>query len=595
MTTPMLGVTPEGAAQVVLPGKMMLSEMFPGDGYEGLRQAIVANGEYRTGDHGSTLRVKTRRVEGSDDYEVLAMAAIVSRDPGRAEAFLDTVQDYTTTSKTRADQVKLYKSIYANEGLVNNAVNQISAILSGGGSYKVRRAKRGKRPGQPDVLQELLVVWTRNVNSVGPLAVITGSRGLQQVTHQGVRQSLTEGSYMGRTVWGKGVDFGTLGKFDVPTNIQALSTAFIEPVKELVGTGIEAFFWKPSSDFVNQLRRPVSKEVKKLLDQFVPKDVSGPLKKDGKILLDPALLVHIKHRGSDSESFGESFVHPALGAVAYRRSLDQLDLVTMQNLINRLTIIKVGSADPKSPYSKTEVALARQSLMQMLLENPGPNMTIVWAGDDVEVEDVGAFATVLGLDQRHAIGDSKVKGALGVPDALLAGTTSDGKSAGWAALIGVSAKLEELQNAFAQAWTTIGERIALENGFTDVDLVYEFDQSVFGDRMELSNQNRATYLTGGMSIRRFLKTQGVDPDAEFIQKAAEMGLDPADPKVLWKDVFVPPTGLPGQGADGTPQGQGPGKTPGAGKPPANTVTPKPTVAPPSPIKEKKTVQTPKPK
>jgi hypothetical protein len=207
--------------------------------------------------------------------------------------------------------------------------------------------------------------------------------------------------------------------------------------------------------------------------------------------------------------------------------------------------------------------------MKSFFDDPGPNMTIVWAGDDVKVEDVGAHAGMLDLDNRHTIADGKIKIAIGVPEALLSGSTGDNKAAGWAAMIGAAAQLEELKNALENICTTLGERIAVENAFDQFDIVFEFDNSLMTDRAEEWNQLRNDLTAGALSYYTFLAARGIDPDAEFRLKAKEQGLDPDQESTLWKDVFVPPLGLPGQGADGGPPGSGPGKTPGSGQPAGN--------------------------
>jgi len=556
-------------------GKMLLGDLFHGDQYAAARAAIKKVGSYRSGGGknggGRELKVQTRPIDGTDEHEVLAIAA-VSRNPGRADDFLDTIEDYQTSGKDRPSLVQMYWNIYKNEGVVNNATNKISAILSGGGSFKVRRAKKGKARKAAETLLQILDWWSRNVNSSPLDGVITGARGLKAVNHQGVRQALVEGSWVGRQVWVP-AEVSGLGRFDLPMNIQSITTAELEPLKGLAGTDAEAFYWKPSRNLIKELTNPTDKDTGKILKRYVPSDIVAKLKKDGKALLDSSLLTHIKHRGNGQDQFGESLIQSALTAIAYSRSIDQLDVVSMQNIINRLTIVMVGSSDPKSPYSKVEVAQARAALMQSFFDEPGPNMTIIWQGDDVNVKDVGAHSAVLALDDRHNIAAGKIKISLGVPDALLTGSTADGKAAGWAASIGAAAELEELQNAFAQAWTTLAERIAVENGFTDIELIYEFDHTLIVDRMAERNQVRNDYTAGALSIRSYLESIGRDPEAEFQQKCFEKGLDPNDETVTWEEAFMPPQGL---------QGQGPGKVPGNGRTPNNQTgktTPDRTPAP----------------
>ena len=573
-------------------GGQTLEDLMPGNGNAAARDAVVQRGEYSSKNGKHTVRVQTRPILGTDQHEVMAVAA-VSRDPGRSSDFVDTIADFLPkANNNRANTVAQLWRIYSAEGIVNNAVNKIAATLSPGGKFKVKHAKKGKVRKAGEILQAILDDFVSNINNARDDGAVTGSRGLQAVTLQAVRMALVEGSWIGRAVWGKKRIFvnGTQGAYSVPLNIQSLTTAEIEPVEGLSSVNFEAFYWKPPEAIKKLLRDPkaVPKELKDKLNKFMAKDLQSQIIKDGKVFLDPALLIHVKHRPVDTQPFGDSFITPAMQGIAFKRSVEALDMVSMQNLINRLTIIMVGSDDPKSPYSKAEVQQARTALMQSLLEDPGPNMTIVWQGPDVNVTDVGANAT-LSLDERHVISENKIKMALGVPEALLSGSTSDGKSSGWAAALGAAAELLELQNAFANSWTTIGQRIATENGFEDVDVIFEFNNSLMIDKAEEWNQLRLDVIAGLISMRTYHLGRGYDHDAEYIQKCLEKGVDP-DPEATGStiaDVFAPMQGLPGQGTGGGPPGVK-NTAPGSGRTPDSTTGAPAKTAPSKPsVKENK--------
>lgn len=558
-------------------GRAVLRDLFSAEEYQRYEQRVVETGVITTHSASGKSRdmyIQTRPIPGTNDHEVLSIAA-VSRDPGRAQSAIDLIQDFrNATAKQRQQEVDQLWNIYGAEGIISTAINKVAAIMSAGGSFKVRAAKKGKVRKAVDELQGILDDFKKNVNANPVDGVVTGSRGLQAVNHQAVRFALVEGSWIGRTVWGKKriMVNGKQGAYSVPINIQSISSGQVEPVKELVGTGIELFYWKPSQDILKLLDKTDDKNVKNAITKFIPKELQGPLKKDKKVLLDPALLMHIKHRGVDTQPFGQSFIKPAYSGIRYKRAVEALDLVSMENLINRLTIIMVGSDDPKSPYAKAEAQQARTAMMQKLLADPGPNMTIIWQGPDVKVEDIGAHSAVLDLDERHKIADGKVKIALGVPDALLSGTTSDGKAAGWAAMLGAASELVELQNALANAWTTIGERIAMENGFEDVEIVFEFDNALMVDRTQEWDQLRQDAIAGLISIRTFLEGRGYDYKAEYIQRCLEKGLDPdpENPETTYEKIFTPIMGLPGQGTSGAPPGQGGGNVNPQGRPKGGT-------------------------
>lgn len=551
-------VTLEGATGGVVPGvvekvqgTLHLEDLFPGVEHAPARHEILTKGYVSSANGNRRLNVRT--VPDGDKHRIMAIAA-VSRDPGLSDTYLDTVQDFLPTASggNRARTLEKLWKIYESEGLVHNAINKIAAILSGGGRFKVRHVRKGKKQNAVEELQAALDEFRRKVNNSPLDGVVTGDRGLQMVTHQAVRSALVEGDWIGRTMF---VEHEVPGfkTWSLPMIIQSLPMTEIEAHTDLGSSGIQQFYWVPPRAFIDKLVKP-PKELRQQFKRLVPNDILNQLRKDGRALLDPALLLHVKHRGVAYRTFGESFITPARSSIAFKRAVEALDFVTMQSIINRITVVMVGSADPASPYSKADVALARTALMQSFFDEAGPNMTIIWEGNDVDIKTVGAHEDVLSLTDRHKLAAERVKQDLGVPDALLSGVTTDGKSAGWAAVIGVSAELEELQHNCANVWAQVGERIAIENGFTDIDLVFEFDKSLLVDKAEERNQARNDYITGTMSIRSNILARGGDPDAEFYQMCKEKGLDPTTAK--WTEAFAPPQGM---------QGQGEGKVPGNGR------------------------------
>lgn len=554
---------PEAFLNIVQGQRPTLEQLLPGDNNKDIRNNIVKTGHYRTGK--SELRMHTRPIKGSKDSEIVALASLSTFDPGQSQTLIDSIADFTNvfTGKSKQLEIEQLWKIYKIEGIINNAINKIAAMLSGGGHFKVRNAKLGRKPEPTNKLLTILQTWTDKVNSSSADGVVTGARGLQSITHQGVRRALVEGDWIARHVW-QDFDVLNLGRFKLPMNVQSITAAQLQPLLGLP-PGAEAFYWVPPGDILSNIISPRDKHAADIVKQFIPKDMLAQLKKDRRYYLDPALMLHVRHRGVDTDVWGESLIYPALQAIAYKRAIDALDIQTMTSLINRLTIVMVGSSDPTSPYSKADVAASRQALMSSFFEDPGPNMVIIWAGDDVKIENIGAD-NVLQLDGRHAIAIDKIKMALGVPEALLSGSTKDGKAAGWAAALGSAAQLEELQNSFTKVWTQLGERIAEENNFTEVDIVFEFDQTLLVDKLEAMNQSRADFVLGLMTISDFLASRDKDPEAVFAQKCYEHGLDPAN--TTWVDAFAPPQGMQGQATTG----------PGGPTPPAGP-TPPPTSGP----------------
>lgn len=559
------GIQTGVAEPVVMPGHMLLEDLFAGDEYAMLREQIVEKGYFRDKGSKKELRIQTRAL-GNGKHEVMALAA-VSRDPGKVEDYITTIQDFSNTgvaaTNNLTQRVKQYREIYKNEGIINNAVNKIAALIGVGGRFKVKRARKGKIRKPVEQLQQALDYFVTYVNASPDSGVVTSERGMGAVIHSGVRHALVEGDWVARHHWSK-TNIPDIGAFSLPMVIQTISMVNLEPVKELSGLG-ELWYWKPDSSLLQVLtNKNANKDIQAVVDRLVDKKMMEELKKNQRVLLTPALLLHVKHRGFATDPVGESLIVPAMLGIRYNRALTSTDLVSMENVINRLTIVQVGSADPKSPYSKADVAAARAALMQSFFEDLGPSMVIVWQGDDVKVSDVGSQDAMLDLNKRFEIAEQMIKAAVGLPDALLFGSTGQGSTAGWASVIGAAAQMQELANSFGAVLTTLGERIAKENGYEGVELIWEFDQSLMMDANEVRTQNRSDYAVGLVSIRTMLTAARRDPDAEFYQKCLERGLDPAS--TTFEQAFTPPQGLQGQ-APGGVQGLGPGKVPGEGRTP----------------------------
>jgi hypothetical protein len=531
--------------------RIRVSELFA-DEFDVVKQSVLEKGFFENKGTGKKLHVQTRTIEGVDpkvDREIVAIAA-VSRDPGLTQDYIDLITDYQDKSSgNRPRTIRQYWNIYKQEGIVNNAINKYAALLSVGGRFNVRNVKKGKQQKAVESAEEILDFFNRNVNAPSDTGIATASRGVKALTEQGIRIALVEGDFMGREVWGTH-DVGTLGKFSLPMTIQTLSMEFMEAVPELGGLG-EFWWWRPGQAMAKLIKGEVTnlpKPAKDIVKKLFENDLVKQIKKDGRALLDPALLLHVKHRGSDRDLFGESFIEPAKIGIRFIDAVNKADMVSMESVINRLLIVMVGSSDPKSPYSQTDVAAARASLMQSFFDDTGPTMTIVWQGDDVKIENVSAMDAMLDLSERHTIGERKVVVALGIPAALLDGSSALGAAAGWASLIAASGMAEHLGGAFARIWTELGIRILLENGFVDIDIEYQYDRTNLVDKDQERNQNRNDYTAGLCSIRSAIATTGRDPDVEFQQRCFEKGLDPTS--ATWEQVFMPPQGLAGQGAGG---------------------------------------------
>lgn len=538
-----------------------VDELFTGNAFNSIREQLKSEGvaSYRNqqGDEQYVL------VDQNDDGRVTAVAAAIPRRPGRAEEFLKNVADFTASTTTRADRIALFRTIAKSEGIINNAIQKCSALVATEGTFKVRYVKGQKGKGGDKKAEEfkaLLQFWTENLNNRPLDAVVTGARGIEALISQGTRQTLIEGDQISRMQWQKVAVPNLKGKkFSLPINIQSLPGDQIASIDEIEGLGLELFYWVPPRAFVETLKAPKDKNVKPYLDKLISSEVKSALLKDGRYLLDPSLLIHVKNRGTGTETFGESIIESAMTDIAYKRALQALDIVTIENLINRLVIVKVGSDDYQSVYHKQEVTNRRVVRLQELMRRIGPSALIIWAGPDIAVEQVGAHDQVLAMEGRYDQAQSRIREAIGVPSSLLVGEGKDGKAAGISAHVGIAAQLAEIQKQWKWILTTIAERIAEENGYEDVNVVWQFTHSLLADKTE----NAALFLQGyqGGVVPNEIMVEEMGMSYEAVE--AMMAEDVA--KGYRNEPFGPPKAAQTTNPAGTGDGGG-----GNGRPPKKT-------------------------
>lgn len=540
-----------------------LDELFPGESFDGIRSTLRSGGVASIRD---TKLVADMDASGN----VVALAAAIPKTPAKSEDWLmKNVPDFEKTYAAgesdygvRRSRINLFHQVVNREGLINNAVKKSAALVAQDGSFKIREVRQGKRPKRilTEELRQLLLYWQENVNSSSFNETVNGSRGIKQFIRRGGRQALIEGDLFARHIWSKTkVPILDNKAYSLPMEIQTLPSADIYVPPEAVGSGFDVFYWKPDSSVITNIKTMKNPKVKEAVNKVIPSKVMTELTKTGMVYLDPALLLHVKNGSLDTQTFGKSVVEPVITDLAYARSLKALDFVTIDSLINRVLVIKIGDPNKDSDYHNLAVAQQRVNTFRRLLSTDlGPNMTIVWAGHDVEKLDMGAHDSLLETEPRHQLAKSSVKDGLGVPDSVLTGSVEgSARGAGWLGFVSLSTVIEELHDEFAQVLTQIGLRIAAENKFEDVDLVWQFNKSLLADKEANSKVMLQAYDRGLLSKRSTIEELGKEFDVERARRAEEK--ESGDTELFEAPIIPkgPPTGI--QGPTPNPPGRNPKK------------------------------------
>ena len=139
-------------------------------------------------------------------------------------------------------------------------------------------------------------------------------------------------------------------------------------------------------------------------------------KNKNEIKLDVENVTHIKRKPRDWEAWGIPYLVRSFSPIASKKRLRNLDDTTTEGMINYLTVFKIGSSDPKSPYHK--VSLARLNAFAQLIKNPTASTTLVWP-HDLEVITTGPDGKVLDFKEKYAEVDADILKALGVSPGIL--------------------------------------------------------------------------------------------------------------------------------------------------------------------------------
>lgn len=522
--------------------------------------------------------VGTLRSQDGKDYmvaadldeqgHVVAFAAAVPRSPGRSFDYIKTVDDFATDLVTsvqdRQSNAQLFHRIYSAEGLVNNAINKMAALVAPKGAFKVLSAKgtKGKSADKKALeAQSLLNWWKDNVNGKSDTGVITGDRGITSFVLQGARLAMIEGDHIARHFWPKQRQVvPSLGSnYTLPMNLQSFSVQNIFVPTGLELSNYELFYWQPPQALIQLIQSGNDPNVSKILKKVIGADVIKAVTDGGKYFLDPNLLLHVKHRATGISMFGQSLIEPALASIRYRRALDALELTVISNVIARLVIVMVGSDNDKSVYHKAEVSAKRLGLLQRMMRTAGPAATILWAGPDIEIKQVSAHDALPDIAERFKIAERRMLMDLGIPSVLLIGEGGDGKAVSFAAALSVAGMLAELQEQYAQALRTLGELILEENKFQEVSIVWEWQDNILDNKEAAATMILQFFTSGLFSSKTALEEMGFDYDAEVErqQEDVDAGIKEA--------IFGPPPGAQTTNPAGT-GGETGGRPTNTGKP-----------------------------
>ena len=442
--------------------------------------------------------------------ENLALGYVIPKQSPTSMAFLANLRDYNDTESDIKKQIKLSNEIYRWEGIVTLAINTSVDFTITQMSVKGLEGKA----------LEAVNFWLENVN----LAVSASDKGIYSFSTQVCLEWFLSGNAFLYENWSEMQ--AKKQKYLLPSEIILLNPKNIDIPEESLIFGKKVIKYQLTKDVSDLIEKKNSKskltKSEKLLVDAIPKEMLD-LYEDGFITFEPGKVTHLKRRGRNYLPWGVPYLTGVFNAVAHKRKLQLLDQATMEGLINRVTIFKIGDAKNEKTWGP-----ARLSAFKNLLVNPSPQKMLVWAYD-VEVEDVVPNSDVLSFENKYVQADRDILYALGVPADIIVGKTSGDQ---FTTIATFMERLSEFRDYFELYLKNMIQQILVKNNlYKDQNIRIFWGHSRLRNAREIRELVLTLWDRGLISIRTALEESGQDVDLEKERKDQEIDI---------KELFSPP-------------------------------------------------------
>lgn len=484
-----------------------------------------------------TEKLLNQKLAANDKLSAQGVAVHSLVNRRTSSTYLNEVKDYSDTNlDSRADVVALSRKLRSREGVCSSVADLLTDFA----------ITDGKFYSDNEELQTILNEWAKFVNSapqVNLKGTVFPTPGLRSFGRKIFDDYLTDGDAVFTLNWQQGIKMNpaaTAESYFLPISIKALDTLTLAADEDLAKIGYERLVLKIPNAVKEKIINPVT-DADKLLSKTVPKEWKKYLNNDEDIVLDPNVTYHIKRNGKDYKAWGESLFIKAFSAIANKRRLQAVDEATIEGLINRFTIFKVGLADKEKNPAYHIPSQARVQALVDIVTNPKRANAAVWPGPDLEVIDIGPNGKILEVTDKYDQTDKDILRALHVSPLLIDGGSSGQSVRDWAAFISTEVGLDAIRNELQLIYTRIGQDIAVANNIQFEKISFKFDTQLLKDEERVRNFALKVFELGGISIETFVGTMGYDFGEEKTRKEKEAADN-------LEEIFVNRT-LPYQGND----------------------------------------------
>jgi len=236
-------------------------------------------------------------------------------------------------------------------------------------------------------------------------------------------------------------------------------------------------------------------------------------------ILPSEFTTHFSRKNNERDAWGHPFTIKCFPALAYKHRLRNLDLATIDGLIQRVWIVKLGMENENHELAvpdDTRVLLAVSAFRQLQTQN-----FLIWSGPDLTTEEFGSSTNnVLSMQDRYNEADQDILFALGVPRLMIDGGGQGGATKDWSQFAKLIAQMERYQIMIGRWIEHKLRQIAEENNFKDEFPTFHWNFLKMQDREKAKNIVTKLYEDGLVGIRASLNMSGMPAD-DIIAEAQE--------------------------------------------------------------------------
>lgn len=510
-----------------------------------------------TDKNGNGVTSKTSDVQwviGEDGY--FHVAGVIPDNLRTGYEYLQQAEEYDSVERAvRKEMIALSRKAVKYEGAVNTSIEALVEIPTLGGWFIYC---------ENEELQKLLNYWAKNFGVIGDEnAIETGEEnvqrpgGIELFTLNMLWTMYRDGDAVITEQWDN-VRVPEAGnkRRNLPVSYVEHDVSACEIPEAFYKMGKEIIIAEPDTRIQELLEGGGDTEIEKKIIEQIPDSIKESYKDidkyEGKVLLPPEFTTHFSRKSDNRTPWGIPYVVKAFPALAFKHRLRDLDNATIEGLIQRVWIIKVGHEDPDSPMHMPDndrVMLAIGMFKQLQTSN-----FAVWGGPDLETEEFSSSEkNILSLQDRYKSADDDIRVALGVPKILTTGEGS-GSSKDFSVYIKVLSQMERYQIMLKNWIDHKMRQIAEENGYKNEFPTFHWMMLKTQDTEKAKNIITKLWEDSLMGRRMALNYLGF-PSSMVIrdqQREKEEGLnDTIEPNMV---PFTDQQGRP----DDTPDGDGDG-------------------------------------